>query len=802
MDGVPLLETCWAKAESERITSNVMEHLQDVRNAAEALFQLDPLIGGRSEEEWRGLIRLLALLHDLGKISPYFQGKLADEHPARASLSERLEREGWQLPVKADCVGMRHELISALALTAWAKDKELKLDHLVALLGWHHGYRRHQPEEKLLKQVANGRALDHFRTQRPLYLQVVEELYRRAGEPRLEQALSAREALACNRILVLADWLASGYPGESVSQCQARAQRIGLAPLQEGPAGVRIQQLTNGFPPRHAQARLQSLIDEGRLGNGPGEQFFLLIEAQTGSGKTEMAQLAISHALSTLQHQAWFVGLPTRVTARSAWHRYRRIAGSLDGRTGPVGIAYSGALADLANSPELNDDDWVDPWWLSGAHQGLLHPRAVGTVDQALLSILATPHFMIRLGAFHQRVVVLDEVHGYDLYTSAHIEHLIRWVRFMGGSVVCMSATLTSAMRSSLLHAWDEQSPPPGEGGPGGLLLASCPQRAESVSGSLTQINLQVDLDRRCRLNLENAGSREPGERIERLLDKAEWNGRAPRLLVIRNTTLPAYQTYQDLVSRLGDKAEVLLVTGRQIPLLRRTQEQLALSAFGPEQEGPEKPVILVGTQAVEQALDLDADLLFTDTCPVDALVQRAGRLWRHQREHRWRPPGVRERTIILLTPKHRFPYEAEPYRAAKELLQRDSILVPDQVAGLVEENYRDFRSREPGARASGKQIPFPLATPSPLFSQFVSRENAVTREGESLQLIVGRGELKGKKKVSWLKDRMLSVPLSARMREELQELKSMPGVFYLNTENYEDADLCSITGFVSLPSL
>ena len=476
-----MLETCWAKAESERITGNVMEHLQDVRNAAEALFQLDPLIGGRSEEEWRGLIRLLALLHDLGKISPYFQGKLADEHPARASLSERLEREGWQLPVKADCVGMRHELISALALAAWAKDKELKLDHLVALLGWHHGYRRHQPKDEL-RQGANGRARHHFREHKQLYLQAVEELYQQAGEPMFEQALTSGEALACNRILVLADWLASGYPGESVSRYRVKAEQIGLSPLQESPLSLEITQLTNGFPARHAQERLQVIIDEGGLGSEPGQQFFLLVEAQTGSGKTEMAQLAISHALSVLDHQAWFVGLPTRVTARSAWHRYRRVAGSLDGRAGPVSIAYSGAFADLSNTPELNDDDWVDSWWLTGAHQGLLHPRAVGTVDQALLSILATPHYLTRLGAFRKRIVVLDEVHGYDLYTSAHIEHLIRWIRFLGGSVVCMSASLTPRMRASLLCAWDEKAPQVSEGGPGGLLLASCSQRLSRAS--------------------------------------------------------------------------------------------------------------------------------------------------------------------------------------------------------------------------------------------------------------------------------------------------------------------------------
>jgi CRISPR-associated endonuclease/helicase Cas3 len=64
--------------------------------------------------------------------------------------------------------------------------------------------------------------------------------------------------------------------------------------------------------------------------------------------------------------------------------------------------------------------------------------------------------------------------------------------------------------------------------------------------------------------------------------------------------------------------------------------------------ERPSGPLILVGTQTLEQSLDIDSDLLITDLSPMDVLLQRIGRLHRHDRK---RPSGFEEAQTYVLTP-------------------------------------------------------------------------------------------------------------------------------------------------------
>jgi len=125
--------------------------------------------------------------------------------------------------------------------------------------------------------------------------------------------------------------------------------------------------------------------------------------------------------------------------------------------------------------------------------------------------------------------------------------------------------------------------------------------------------------------------------------------------LVIRNTVRSAVATLRALSDRVDPQ---LLLTIGGIPAPhhsrfagsdRKLLDKVLLERLGKQPErSKRRPVIAVTTQTAEQSLDLDADLLITDLCPIDVLLQRIGRLHRHQAE---RPEGFEGARAVVVSP-------------------------------------------------------------------------------------------------------------------------------------------------------
>ena len=92
--------------------------------------------------------------------------------------------------------------------------------------------------------------------------------------------------------------------------------------------------------------------------------------------------------------------------------------------------------------------------WFTKRKRGLLAPFAVGTVDQALMSILQTDHFFVRLFGLSHKTVIFDEVHAYDTYMDELFYRLFRWLKVVGTSVIVLSATLSESSRRALVEAY------------------------------------------------------------------------------------------------------------------------------------------------------------------------------------------------------------------------------------------------------------------------------------------------------------------------------------------------------------
>ena len=256
----------------------------------------------------------------------------------------------------------------------------------------------------------------------------------------------------------------------------------------------------------------------------------------------------------------------------------------------------------------------------------------VGTVDQAILAVLPSRFQSLRLIGLAQRVLILDEVHAYDAYMGQEIVRLLEFHSALGGTAILLSATLPADAKRRF--------------------VAACGGRAETFSEAypLASVQSRNGLGEVARLpradtrrNVPVSFVATPAEGLARV-EEAARNGQA--VLYIRNTVADAIETYE----QLGAGALPMLFHARFAMGDRLLRQGEVLRVFG-KRSMPEHRHgrLLIATQVVEQSLDLDFDLIVTDLAPVDLIIQRAGRLWRHA--ERRRPSGARRELVVVGPP-------------------------------------------------------------------------------------------------------------------------------------------------------
>ncbi|MEQ1671849.1 MAG: CRISPR-associated helicase Cas3', partial [Hyphomicrobium sp.] len=382
-------------------------------------------------------------------------------------------------------------------------------------------------------------------------------------------------------------------------------------------------------------------------------QSLIVIEDLTGAGKTE-AGLILAHQLMRAgAAEGLYWALPTMATADAL---YRRLAESYSklfenpAQTSLVlahssrefndifkkSIELGSAKNEYAYSKDSqgpSDSDITataacSRWIADDRRKTFLADVGVGTIDQAVLGILPSKHQAMRLAALCRRVLVIDEIHALDAYQNSLVETLLEFHAALGGSAVLMSATLTLAGRQRLAGAFAK-----GAGWP-------APKLAEQHFPLATVVDhtghreRRLDAGRGTRRDLpvhrlENAGA------AIAILEQAALDGRAA--VWVRNTVQDALDAYRDLRARLPN-ASIDLFHARFALGDRLNIEQRVLQSFGKKSSGIERQRILIATQVVEQSLDCDWDIMISDLAPIDLIIQRAGRLHRHERGERPSP--------------------------------------------------------------------------------------------------------------------------------------------------------------------
>jgi len=623
----------------------------------------------------------LAFLHDLGKANAGFQAKrwLDAERPRWISETGHscewlLAGHGIEAIALIDAAQANDEALVLLlhlpveAIAEWGDSETL--GNLLRASISHHG--------RPLSQVPDWfNARTHWRAHgdydpsaqldriAATLLEFVPEAFSAGGS---ELPASPRFAHVFAGLVQLADWLGSDtryFPfselGEDRLQTSRRLARKAVTALGLDAEDTRrrLLELDPDFAAvfgGNAPYPTQAAMANDALGP------VVILEAETGSGKTEAALWRFLSLFKQGKVDSLYFALPTRVAASQAYRRVcEAIACAWPERAPVVLRALSGyAAADGETFQALPDfkvlwsDDPSDTtagsrWAAENAKRYLAAPIAVGTVDQALLGTLLVKHAHLRHALAARSLLVIDEVHASDAYMSVLLERLVEAQTSLGGHSLLLSATLGATARNRYLAAGQHKPPRI----PTLTEATALPYPAISDHNGPHETS---GAQRKKRVTWCCMDAIDDPQHVASAALEAAAHG--ARVLVIRNTVPAAIATLAALEATTQNK-DWLFCIGNALTLHHSRfsrEDRPLLDAAVEAQLGkkrPPGPMIVVGTQTLEQSLDLDADFLITDLCPMDVLLQRIGRLHRHARLAEERPALYREAQVCVLTPSN-----------------------------------------------------------------------------------------------------------------------------------------------------
>jgi CRISPR-associated endonuclease/helicase Cas3 len=677
----PPHELCWAKTRGDGSPGiNVRDHCLNVGCVAEALLEL---LSPRLKQLIPRGAASLATLHDVGKVSPGFQAKSQLWLEQRCFV-ERARKENWS--AESD-----HAKISQSTVQHLVGGSGL---HWAAAVGAHHG------------KIKGERVLVHAPWEEER-VRLAEELIREFGPLPVEAPTDAVLWFE-GGLITVADWIGSdeqNFPQDARWEMPERRQQAqtALARLQWRAVAVRQGKgFTDLFPkipqPNSLQIAALETVRE------PGVYIF---EGPMGCGKTEAALAASYQLIASSKANGIYFALPTQVTSNRIHLRVQPFVDRISTDPALVRLAHGASWLIESEPPaqpgltspndaEARDHVRAGRSWFASAKRALLMPFGVGTIDQALLGIVAAKHFFVRQFGLAGKVVILDEVHTYDLYTGTLLDALVSRLRELQCTVILLSATLTKERRHQLLGASAAQQ------------LSSAYPLVSGMTSSLVERECGAPPAKTVLIRTIS-GAVPVQEVLQRALGGA-------CVLWVRNTVDEAQETYRALHDASPGGWPSIALLHSRFPFFRREElENDWMERLGKDATKRPTGCVLVSTQVAEQSVDIDADLLITDLAPTDMLLQRLGRLWRHDRESRpslqpevWiqmpdcddiflHRASVRElRAALGRSARVYAPYVL--LRSLQQWRSRAAITLPGEIREILEATYADAPAGEPAA--------------------------------------------------------------------------------------------------------
>ncbi|QAS70547.2 CRISPR-associated helicase Cas3' [Oenococcus sicerae] len=633
-----------------------------------------------SEENARKLAKFVAFIHDIGKATPAFQ--LKPSYDGNRSLDHELLEQ----LISAGFAGMDTIKLSSPGKSPHAKAGEAILesfgvpDTVGAIVGGHHGRPlSFSPADEIQTYTANYWQSDKDKLVQDRWKRVQSQILnyslRSAGFDEVSDipSLDQTQAVILEGLLIMSDWLSSSeYLDNDVDK--PLFPLIALdQPLESIDESVRVERAWNtwqvndewqpkkismatdayqqrwGFSARPVQRSVTKAISDME---DPG---IVVVEAPMGLGKTEIALVAAEQLAYKSGSNGLFFGLPTQATSNAMFERVntwlnflsQTVESTLSIKLMHGKAQFNEDFQSIPNAANVDSDSSVVVnSWFSGK-KSILDEFSVGTIDNLLLMALKQKHLALKHLGFSKKVVVIDEVHAYDTYMNQYLDRAIEWLGAYHVPTVILSATLPKDKRnqlvakyfhgkygksikrlgdfSSLMAGWEKNEAYP-------LVTILDGKELKQVSdfpGMTDQLPQRIQVQRVID---------DDDKLIAHILASIEGGGVAG---VIVNTVKRA----QMLAKKIPDNVRILVLHSAFLAPERVKLERELQSTIGKNGDRPLKMVV-IGTQVLEQSLDIDFDILYTDIAPMDLLLQRAGRLHRHQRA---RPSQLENPTMVLM---------------------------------------------------------------------------------------------------------------------------------------------------------
>lgn len=654
---------------------------------------------GLGEEQLLHTARFIGLAHDLGKATVQFQGKiLPNIQEAQRRFTDCVDLP----PIRTDTTP--HARASEAILLSLGCPKGL-----ASVAGAHHGKPQNEGPDDYLDEQIEVYEKQYYgcapKEWNDMWQDLFEDALCQSGFSSADELpiLTEQAQLLLTGLLTMADWIASNtayfplLPVEELGDQTCYPARIDAAwnalaltePWTPSCYAMGEAQFFDrfGFFPNEVQDMMLDVVSGAET---PG---LLILEAQMGVGKTEAALAAAELLAARYEEGGLFFGLPTQATANGIFDRLENWAATQSEETvHSIRLAHSMA--------ELNEDYRTLPHgaacveqdgdresgvlihsWFQGNKRALLADFVVGTVDQLLMAALKQKHVMLRHLGLAGKVVIVDECHAYDAYMNCYLDRALAWLGSYRVPVILLSATLPAKRRAELVEAYENKK------------LDDAPWKENRGYPLLTWTDGGKVYQR--------AGSlHSPGKRIQ--LENVTEEG-LPALMrqnmcmggcagVIVNTVKKA-QTLAAVLRQAMPEFEILLFHAQYVMPDRAEKERTLLQRLGKHSTREQRNgLIVVGTQVLEQSLDIDFDFMVTELCPMDLLLQRIGRLHRHDRSDR--PSQLQTACCAVLDVGNDDFDEGSAAVYGKWLLWRTrqllppALCLPDDIPRLVQDTY------------------------------------------------------------------------------------------------------------------